>query len=137
MIIESELRSEIARAIRGEVSLGDLYRWLMARSWNMHKDSEDGAVELAASVESLFFARSSGDISEEALRHDLSSLAKDMIAQEWEVTDHIRIVVRNHGFMPSRKAWPTESAAVLVTELPRATRAASSRWQQPPAVTPA
>lgn len=55
MIIEQELRSEISRATRGEVSLSDLYAWLMARSWNMHKDSSPAAVELAADVEALFF----------------------------------------------------------------------------------
>lgn len=64
MINEAELRAEIGRAVRGESSLHDLYHWLMARSWNMHKDSSESAIELAAEVEGLFFARSDGELSD-------------------------------------------------------------------------
>lgn len=74
MIIDAELRAEIARALRGEVSLNDLYAWLMDRSWNMHKDSAPEAVELAADVEALFFERSDGIISDEQLRSRLGAL---------------------------------------------------------------
>lgn len=69
MIIELELQEQIERAIDGEVSLNDLYRWLMDRSWNMHLDSEPPAVQLAADVEALFFDRGDGMLSDaETLR---------------------------------------------------------------------
>jgi len=89
MIIKSELRSEIARALRGESSLNDLYRWLMARSWNMHKDSDPSAVELAASVESLFFQRADGEIDDLAIRSELTELLVEVIEEAWEVSDRI------------------------------------------------
>lgn len=73
MIVESELRDEIARAVRG-APLRDLYAWLMARSWNMQKDSDTRAVELAADVESLFFGLSDGTGDESSLRHELALL---------------------------------------------------------------
>jgi len=60
MIIESELRDEMMRAVRGASSLNDLYDWLMSRSWNMHRDSAPAAVELAAEVEALLIERADG-----------------------------------------------------------------------------
>ena len=40
----------------------------------MHKDSSPSAIELAADVESLFFARSEGEIYDEALKLELLRL---------------------------------------------------------------
>lgn len=79
MIIENELRSEIGRAVRGDVSLSELYAWLMARSWNMHRDSGPAAVELAACVEALFFDQSSGVIDDAALREALAALVRPVM----------------------------------------------------------
>jgi hypothetical protein len=86
MIIERELRDQIAAAVSGRVSLNDLYTWLIGRSWNMHKDSAPSAIELAASVEELFFDRSDGLISDDALRSMLISLLND-VAFDAEVID--------------------------------------------------
>ncbi len=74
MIVEIELREHIAAALRDQITLHDLYRWLMERSWNMHKDSEPAAVELAADVESLFFGIGCGEGLDGALRDELSKL---------------------------------------------------------------
>lgn len=80
MIIESELRAQIAKALVGLSSLDDLYDWLMDRSWNMHRDSAPQSVELASSVELLFFERSSGDISDAQARARLSTLFNNVTA---------------------------------------------------------
>src|SRR5688572_20061753 len=79
MVIEKELRSEISRAVRGEVSLSDLYAWLMSRSWNMHRDSSPAAVELAAAVEALFFKQSDGLLDDATLRDALAALVGSMM----------------------------------------------------------
>lgn len=78
MIIEEELREQILSALSGQSSLGDLYAWLMDRSWNMHKDSKPKAVDLAAEVEALFFERSDGVLNDSDLRVRLSSLVSSM-----------------------------------------------------------
>ncbi len=74
MIIESELRQQIDAALSGAASLQDLYVWLMARTWNMHRDSAPAAVELAADVEALFFERADGRLTETQLRRDIATL---------------------------------------------------------------
>lgn len=78
MIIEEELRHEIERAIRGEVSLHALYEWVMSRSWNMHKDSSAQAVELASHVESLFFENP----DEPVVLHGLKALLASAIEHQ-------------------------------------------------------
>jgi hypothetical protein len=79
MIIESQIRKEIARVLSKEVSLNDLYRWLMARNWNMDRDSKDSAVDLASEVEMLFIERSSGDRSDSEVLQALGALVNPPI----------------------------------------------------------
>lgn len=69
MIVESELREHITKTMSGEASITDLYHWLMGRTWNMHKDSEPAAIELACDVECLFFDRHDGLTDEEMIKH--------------------------------------------------------------------
>ena len=79
MINESELRAEMWRAVRGQSALPELYRWLMARSNDMHLDSERPAVELAAEVEALFFRRADGEIDDESMQEELRSLLSNIV----------------------------------------------------------
>lgn len=57
MIVEHELRGEVARCLSGAITPSDLYRWVLSRGWNMHKDSSEAARELAGAVELVFFER--------------------------------------------------------------------------------
>jgi hypothetical protein len=82
MIDERELREQIANSLQGELSLDDLYSWVMSRSWNMHKDSLPSAVELAGDVESLFFELSDGARDEESVRRELSQLLNNISVTE-------------------------------------------------------
>ena len=68
MIIESQLREQMARAVDPSSSLSPLYEWLMARSRNMHRDSSRAAVELAAEVEAALFDRADGRLSDAEAR---------------------------------------------------------------------
>jgi hypothetical protein len=79
MIIESELRHEMMRAVRNESSLNDLYRWLMSRSWNMHRDSAPDAAELASEIEALFVERSEGVLSDNELLRQLIALGDVLV----------------------------------------------------------
>jgi hypothetical protein len=74
MIIESELRAEMVRAVSGNVPLNDLSRWVTARNWNAHKDSTLEAQALAADVEMLFIERSNGDVDDDDVRLALGNL---------------------------------------------------------------
>lgn len=87
MIIESELRDEMARAVGSAQSLSDLYHWLMSRSWNMHRDSAPAAVELAAEVEAILLERADGIVSDAEARLRIINLLNNVVvSQPIEVT---------------------------------------------------
>jgi hypothetical protein len=73
MVVETQLREEIRRALRGVIAFEDLYDWLVARTWNMDRTSTPRAVELATQVERLFWDPEIGP-DEDRLRRALSGL---------------------------------------------------------------
>ena len=72
--MESEIRQKIAEVLEGSLPLNDLYRWLMAHSWNMHRDSPSDAVDLASELELLFIERSNGDLLDRELVAELNRM---------------------------------------------------------------
>jgi hypothetical protein len=80
MIIESELRREIAQVVARSASLADLYRWLMARNWNVLRNSDAAAVDLAGEVEELLFLRSDGHLRDEEAIDGLGKLLNNIVA---------------------------------------------------------
>lgn len=64
MIVEAELRNEIAKVVAKQASLAELYRWLMSRNWNVLRNSEHPAADLAVDVEDLLIEWSNQDRSE-------------------------------------------------------------------------
>lgn len=97
MIIEQELREQIRLALSGSISLNDLYVWLMDRSWNMHKDSAQSAVELASEVEALFVERSNGHLDDAAMKARLELLPNELVL-EVNIGEGPRIAfVPSHG----------------------------------------
>jgi hypothetical protein len=117
MIIEQELREQMLRVLSGQMSLNDLYAWLMDRSWNMHKDSEPPAVELAAEVEALFFERSDGLILDSALLKKLRSLLNN-ISESWEVADDLKVVRPLSRPMQLRPSFGRFSSSFKVIDAP-------------------
>ena len=69
----------MARAVGPASSLNDLYVWLMSRSWNMHKDSEPAAVELAAEVEALLLERSDGRLGDADVGRRIINLLNNVV----------------------------------------------------------
>ena len=92
--------------MRGEVSLNELYAWLMSRSWNMHKNSEPDAVDLAGSVEELFFARADGLIDDSDLRRALLVLQNRLIVSKPIDADESLIAAQPRFAMSERWLVP-------------------------------
>lgn len=74
MIEQFQIREKISRYLRDEISLDQFEDWLVQRSWNMHRDSDEGAQKLASAVELRLAEHSSGHLDEPALRNELLSL---------------------------------------------------------------
>lgn len=74
MISEMEVRERLASLLVDEISLPDFEDWLVGRSWNMHKDSEETAQDLVWSIESALFAYSSDHLNEDQLRAQFAGL---------------------------------------------------------------
>lgn len=74
MIQETELREQVRRVLRSEAAPIDLYRWVMDRSWNIHKDSSPAAVELSDEVEAALNDFFDGVIDAVHLRSSLLAL---------------------------------------------------------------
>lgn len=79
MISEIEIRKKILAVASGQLSLADLEDWIDDVSWNMHRDSEPDAVELASSVLALFSARDAGFLSEKDLRVRLNEMSSRVV----------------------------------------------------------
>jgi hypothetical protein len=71
MITESQIRQWLARYLSGEIPLEVFEDWLAQQSWNMHKDSDQRAQELASAIELRLAEHSSGHLDHRALREEL------------------------------------------------------------------
>jgi hypothetical protein len=71
MIAERQIREQLARYLRRELSLDEFEDWVVQRSWNMHLDSGDDAQKLASAIELRLAEYSSGHFDEDSLRKDL------------------------------------------------------------------
>lgn len=81
MIAESQIRRELGRYLRRELSLERLEDWLAQQSWNMHKDSSEAAQKLASAIELRLAEHSSGHLDEPALREELRQFANPPMVQ--------------------------------------------------------
>ncbi len=73
MIAESQIREQLGHYLRGDISLDVFEDWLVQRSWNMHKDSDEAAQKLASQIELRLAEHSSGHLDEAALREEFRS----------------------------------------------------------------
>jgi len=70
-----ELRSRIAAYLWGSLPLDDFDEWFSASTWNMHRDSNVQAQEMAAAVELLLAEHSSGHLTDDDLKAKLQPFA--------------------------------------------------------------
>jgi len=80
MIAEHQIRQWLARFLHGEVSLDQFEDWLVGRSWNMHRDSDEAAQKLASAIELRLAEYSSGHLNDEQLRNELLPFATNYSA---------------------------------------------------------
>lgn len=78
MIHERDVRAKIAAVLRNEISIEDFARWIMANSWNMHKDSSRAAVELVSNIHLLMAERQDNMYGSDEFRHELSLLLNNI-----------------------------------------------------------
>lgn len=71
MIHEDEIRDRLVGYLAGKESLDDFEDWLVARSWNMHRDSSEAAQEMVSAIELALAEHSSGHLSRGELRRQL------------------------------------------------------------------
>lgn len=81
MIAENKIRENLGRYLSGELSLDHFEDWLVQRSWNMHKDSDESAQKLASAVELRLAEHSSGHLDDAALRDELRQLLNPKVVQ--------------------------------------------------------
>jgi hypothetical protein len=71
MIAENQIREKLGRYLSNELSLDHFEDWLVERSWNMHKDSDESAQKLASAIELRLAEYSNGNLDEAELRDEL------------------------------------------------------------------
>lgn len=74
MTSEIQLREQLFRLLKGEVSLDEFEDRFAQESWNIHKGSDLGAQRLAYAVELRLAEHDSGHLPENELRRELDML---------------------------------------------------------------
>jgi hypothetical protein len=125
MIAQSEIRREISRYLRGDISLDRFEDWLVQHSWNMQLDSDEAAQKLAASVELRLAEHSSGHLNESELREQLRSFVNQftmriefgsapIASEEIESQNKTAEVAPQVITFQGRFGLPSQGASVLV-----------------------
>lgn len=71
MIADYAIREKLAHFLTGGLSLDQFEDWLVQKSWNMHRDSDDQSQKLASAIELRLAEHSNGHLSEPELRAEL------------------------------------------------------------------
>jgi hypothetical protein len=80
MILESDIREKLAAVASEVLSLEDFADWIDDESWNMHRDSDPDAIELASSAHALLAERDARALDDAALRRELLALLNSIRA---------------------------------------------------------
>lgn len=75
MLAYDQLRSQLIRFLDKDLSLDDFEDWFVQATWNMHQDSGFLAQRLAYAIELRLAEHTSGHLSDDQLRQELSVLA--------------------------------------------------------------
>lgn len=115
MILENEVRIQMAKVISQEISISDFVLWIMSNSWNMDQDSSPDVVDLVSSIHLLLAERDDSSIDDATFLSQLHAL-------NMKITKFIEVVetpkaqspMLNISFSASRKsAWVASLAALL------------------------
>lgn len=107
MITESEIRQQLFALLEQRISQAQFEDWLVAHSWNMHKDSTVAAQDLVATVE-LALAEFSSD--------HLSST--ELLTKLWAALSQVSTGFRVNadGTLSPRRPFLTASSVGQVRE---------------------
>ncbi len=107
MLVESKLRNDVIRLVEGKLSLDDFEDCFVAESWNMHQSNSPSAVALASAIELRLAEYSSGHLSEEDMKSELSKLVSGIIS----VSVNEVAKVASAGSSLSVKNWEWQQTA--------------------------
>jgi len=71
---ELEIREQLARYLKSELTLNEFQDWFVPRSWNFHENTNPSLQKLVASIELAIAEFVNGDWSWQELREQLSML---------------------------------------------------------------
>ncbi len=120
MIQELDVKAKIAALLRDEISAIDFVRWIMANSWNMHRDSSDRAVDLVSDIHLLFAERDDKSLDDQAFLAELREL----------VSLHPRDVWISAN-VPVRVSLDFDSTADFLPKMVNAASNPFPRWLRP------
>jgi hypothetical protein len=78
--LENEIRTQLRRYVRGEISLESFEEWLAPRIWTIEASNDPAAEDLAYAIDLRLAEHSSGHWTDTELR-DLLNQLDDRIAQ--------------------------------------------------------
>jgi hypothetical protein len=74
MITESQIRERLLAYLTRSSSLNEFEDWLVAASWNMHRDSDAAAQSLVGAIELRLAEYSNDHLDDDALERELKGL---------------------------------------------------------------
>jgi hypothetical protein len=74
MIAVADIRKELSRVIEDPGALDEFEDWLVAKSWNMHRDSDPIAQAMVSSIELRLAEHSDGHLPVDQMIEDFRSL---------------------------------------------------------------
>src|SRR3990170_8748980 len=79
MVTESEIRCYLVQFLDKDIDLDTFANWFAENTWNIHRQEDQSAQELAYSIELLLAEHSSGHLSKDELRTELLPLVTSYI----------------------------------------------------------
>jgi hypothetical protein len=74
MITESQIRNRLFAYLTREITLNEFEDWLVAQSWNMHRDSDQKARALAGAIELRLAEYTADHLTDDGLDRELKGL---------------------------------------------------------------
>lgn len=102
MVSASQIRNELAFSLAGVIPLDEFEDWFVQNTWNIQNTGSKAAEVLTFAIEELLSEYTSGHISEDKLRQELSQVVH-------AETKNIEIVES------ARPLWLFRSSAALVS----------------------
>ncbi len=109
MITEGQIREQLYAYLTRQISLSEFEDWLVQRSWDMHRDSDEAAQRLVAAIELRLSEYSDDHLPDNALDRELYGLlARPYVLL---IADGVSIEPRWTGATASESSWVTLAAS--------------------------